>query len=258
MPIITKPNSIVKDAVNTFTLDKSALGALSIVSGDAWFSQQANWKKVRVNYFSTVGRQFSTVVFDATKASPTGVFYVSSPVRDNFDVFSVVIEDFNRDMLRIDASLLTKAEFSIDFGPVSLYTRNFSSPNTATANEYLSGSGLGNNISNGVLNLYVPDSGYNGSLYYAITTFPYSFTSGKTYKIRFTFSEAPTANSKIDVTWNAGNDSLFRVFTSQEITQGFFEVTGVTAANTYMNLKCYTTDAGPAAIKISKYEVFEV
>ena len=115
MPIITKPNTISKGTPATFTLDKSALAALSIVSGDAWFSQQSNWKRVRVTYYSTAGKQFESVVFDATQASPTGTFLVAAPARDNFEVFSIVIEDFNHDMLKIDSSLLTKSEFSIAF-----------------------------------------------------------------------------------------------------------------------------------------------
>lgn len=116
MPIITKPGSVVKDTANSFSLSKSSLAALSIVSSDAWFSQQSNWKKVRVNYISSVGNQFISVIFDATQANPTGTFYAMSPCRDNFEVFNIVIEDFNRGSLKIDSSLLTKSEFAVSFG----------------------------------------------------------------------------------------------------------------------------------------------
>lgn len=261
MPIITKPGSVVKDTANSFSLSKSSLAALSVVSSDAWFSQTSNWKKVRVNYISSVGNQFISVIFDATQANPTGTFYAMSPCRDNFEVFNIVIEDFNRGSLKIDSSLLNKSEFSVSFGsaPVSaVFTRDFSNPSSAIPGEYMSGTGLGNNISNNVLNLYVPDSGYNGGLYYAMNPFPYSFASGKTYKIRLTFSEAPSSNARFQATWDNGNGSLYRVFTQEELSQGFVELTGVTSATTYFNMSCNTTDAAAAYIRFSKYEVFEV
>lgn len=134
MPIMTKPNSIAKDAINTFSLDKSALGACASVVADSWFSQQSNWKKVRVNYLSTLGRQFITVVFDATKASPTGVFYAVSPCRENFEIFSLEIEDFNNDKFRVNLNDVVKSEFSIAFGPVFAWDTGDLSKYTLGAN----------------------------------------------------------------------------------------------------------------------------
>jgi hypothetical protein len=134
MPIITKSSPIAKDAPITFTLDKAALAALPVVVADAWFADDANWKKVILNYGSTLGNEMITVSFDATLATPTSSFLAISPSRDVFDIISITIQDFNQGTLRIPTSSLNQAEFVVDFNaaPVSLWDV-FLAPTIATA-----------------------------------------------------------------------------------------------------------------------------
>jgi len=262
MPIISKP-SVTKGTPFTMSLDKSALAAHSMVSADSYFSDSSKWGKVIVYYKNAEGQR-KAVSFDPSVSSPSKSVVFSQYARSSFQVSKVVIFDKEGGSLKIPRANLTASEFDISFGggggtPVTaLFTRDFASPSSAIPDEYMTGTGLGNNISNNVLNLYVPDSGYNGSLYYAMNPFPYSFASGKTYKIRLTFSEAPSSNARFQANWNNGNGSLYRVFTQEELSQGFVELTGVTSASTYLGLSCNTTDAAAAYIRFSKYEVFEV
>jgi hypothetical protein len=134
MPIITKSSPIAKDAPITFTLDKAALAALPVVVADAWFADDANWKKVILNYGSSLGNEMIVVSFDATLATPTSSFLAISPSRDVFDIISITIQDFNQGTLRIPTSSLNQAEFVVDFNaaPVSLWDV-FLAPTIATA-----------------------------------------------------------------------------------------------------------------------------
>jgi hypothetical protein len=131
MPIITKSSPIAKDAPITFTLDKAALAALPVVVADAWFADTANWKKVILNYGSTLGNEMIVVSFDATLATPTSSFLAISPARDVFDIISITIQDFNQGTLRVPTSSLDQAEFVVDFN-ASFNWNNFLSPNIAT------------------------------------------------------------------------------------------------------------------------------
>ena len=270
MSILTK-GSVTKGTPASFTLSKSALSALSYVAADSYYSDPANWDRIKLEYKSSNSKQTEWVDFKVNPASDSmsGVFEVSSRARGNFNIQNIVICDFDNDRFIIPRSQLTASEFDVTFGgggagggaptPIlAVFTRDFSNPSSIQGDEYMTGTGLGNNISNNVLNLYVPDSGYNGGLYYAINPFPYSFASGKTYKIRLTFSEAPSSNARFQAVWNSGNGSLYRVFTQEELSQGFVELTGVTSATTHFNMSCNTTDAAAAYIRFSKYEVFEV
>ena len=268
MPIITKPNTISKGTPATFTLDKSALAALSIVSGDSYYSDPANWDRIKLEYKSSNSKQTEWVDFKVNPASDSmsGVFEVSSRARGNFNIQNIVICDFDNDRFIIPRSQLTASEFDVTFGgggagggaptPIlAVFTRDFSNPSSIQGDEYMTGTNLGNTIVNNYLNLSVPDSGYNGGLYYSMIN-GMNMVSGKTYKIRFTFSSA-TSNTKISANWNGGADIMFRELTSQEISQGYFELEGVTNATSRIVLQCHSNDGAAAEIKISKFEVYE-
>jgi hypothetical protein len=148
MPIITKSSPIAKDAPITFTLDKAALAALPVVVADAWFADDANWKKVILNYGSSLGNEMITVSFDATLATPTSSFLAISPSRDAFEIISITIQDFNQGTLRVPTSSLNQAEFIVDFN-ASFNWNNFLSPNIATTgNGELHREGGGNSFDN--------------------------------------------------------------------------------------------------------------
>ena len=258
MPIISKP-SVTKGTPFTMSLDKSALAAHSLVSADSYFSDSSKWGKVIVYYKNAEGQR-KAVSFDPSVSSPSKSVVFSQYARSSFQVSKVVIFDKEGGSFKVPRANLSTAEFDISFGGgapaiTAVFTRDFSSPSSIRGDEYMTGMHLGNTIVNNYLNLSVPDSGYNGGLYYSMFN-GMNMVSGKTYKIRFTFSSA-TSNTKISANWNGGADIMFRELTSQEISQGYFELEGVTNATSNIGLQCHSNDGAAAEIKISKFEVYE-
>ena len=117
MAIITKP-SIAKGQANEIDLSKSDLAAVNKVVNDSYFSNQANWSKVIVEYKSAEGNQHEMVIFDASQASPKGNFEVSEKARDSWEVQSVKIVDFDGGYLKLVRGDLTVADFDIALGSV--------------------------------------------------------------------------------------------------------------------------------------------
>lgn len=119
MAIITKPaGGVLKGIPATFTLNKVELLALSAVSSDSYFSNSDNWNKVILKYKSSEGRQYEVVEFNATLSSPTGTFSVSEKARDEFEIQTLEIIDFDGGIFIVPRAALTVAEFDIDFsGP---------------------------------------------------------------------------------------------------------------------------------------------
>jgi hypothetical protein len=147
MAIITKPvGGVLKGLPATFTLNKSQVLALSIVSNDEYFSDSNNWKKIILKYESSEGKQQELVRFDTTLASPTGFFFVSEKARDLFEIKSLKIVDFDGDILVIPRSALISSEFDIDFSesiPSSFLSVSSQNVNTVeTAGWSVYGSGL--------------------------------------------------------------------------------------------------------------------
>lgn len=140
MPIITKP-AISKGSPASITLDKSSLAALPLVSGDSYFSVQANWNKIRV-YFSAAGGQREVLTFDATQSSPAAQFNVSARARDVFQVQKITIIDFDGGSLDIPRSALNAAEFDVDLSGLS-FTWNRAASVTAFGDSGLQTSSLG-------------------------------------------------------------------------------------------------------------------
>jgi hypothetical protein len=102
MPLLSIPASVSKGASQSVTLDKSALFALAAVSGDSFFSVQANVKRVIVEYNSNPGNQREYLVFDLSQESPSATFQVSSRARSSFLLERVVLEDFDEGTLVVE------------------------------------------------------------------------------------------------------------------------------------------------------------
>jgi hypothetical protein len=125
MPILTKNETPTKGQKAEFQLDKAALAALSSVSSDIYFSDMTNWNQVELVYVSPVGRQRKVVKFDATQATPIGVFFASLKAKNDFQIQYIMINDFDGGEFKISRSELTVAEFDIEMGetPVSTEVR---------------------------------------------------------------------------------------------------------------------------------------
>jgi hypothetical protein len=128
MPILTKAAAPIKGTATLFTLDKTALAAVTSVAADAYFSDSANWKSVNLFYHSLVGNQHEIVKFEASQSSPTSKFLVSDNARDVFEIQKIIIKDFDGGTFEVLRSELTTAEFDVDVTPPSgaLYTKDFS------------------------------------------------------------------------------------------------------------------------------------
>jgi hypothetical protein len=114
MPIITKAGSPVKNSPTVFTLNKADLSAVASVAADIYFSDTANWKDVILVYKSSVGGQSEVLRFNASLASPTSIFQVSSKARDIFQIQKITIKDFDGGSFEIPRSALTTADFDVN------------------------------------------------------------------------------------------------------------------------------------------------
>lgn len=129
MSIITSVpalNAIVKGVGSTFTLDKAALAANSVVSADPYYSNMVNWDRVTIVYRSSVGNQSHKVIFDATQTTPTAPFFASDRARDIFEVVRVTIFDFDSGFISVQRADLTTAEFDVDMSSIPSAIEPFS------------------------------------------------------------------------------------------------------------------------------------
>lgn len=121
MAIITK-GTVEKGTEAQFTLDKAELAADTLVAADAYFSDDANWANVILEYKSDVGGQSKRVIFDATQVTPTADFLASATARDIFEIQRLVIVDHDGGKFTLSRDNLTVAEFDLDLGaPVITY-----------------------------------------------------------------------------------------------------------------------------------------
>lgn len=114
MAILTKP-SVLKGVSSQFSLNKSELASLSIVSNDSYFSDMSKWKRVSMIFKSSFGNQHKVVEFNATQESPIGHFLISEKARDVFEILKIKIIDFDGGFLNIPRSELNVADFHISF-----------------------------------------------------------------------------------------------------------------------------------------------
>ena len=115
MSIITKP-TIQKGQANSITLSKSDLVSQLETVSSSDFSDPSNWKQVVLTYESTAGNQMKRVVFDATDENPEGIFELSDKARDEFEVKTLTIFDFDGGYLKLERNELTVVEFDIFVG----------------------------------------------------------------------------------------------------------------------------------------------
>lgn len=146
MTILTKPNSISKGTPAQFSISKLELAQHPLVSADAYYSVQSNWKAISLLYVNPEG-QMKDVKFNATVASPVANFLASSTARDIFEIHSVRIIDFDGGVFSIPRSELTPSEWDVDMTPPpsALFDRDYSNPASPEAFEsFLNSSVTGN------------------------------------------------------------------------------------------------------------------
>jgi hypothetical protein len=178
MPILTKNETPTKGQKAEFQLDKAALAALSSVSSDIYFSDMTNWNQVELVYVSPVGRQRKVVKFDATQATPVGVFFASLKAKNDFQIQYIMINDFDGGEFKINRSELTVAEFDIDVGgPAPVVSLNFTQGSLPPGSSVVSGTapdmsnasakfiGQSAQINMPIEYIYVSGASYNVRLY---------------------------------------------------------------------------------------------
>lgn len=113
MAIISKPQVIYKGVPATITLFKNNLINNHIVSANSRFSSFSNWKDVYITYVSSEGNQRITVNFDTQDGFQSGVFSASERARNSFLVESIVIVDFDGEILKVSRNDLNVLDFDI-------------------------------------------------------------------------------------------------------------------------------------------------
>lgn len=271
MAIITKP-SILKGIAAQFSLDKSELSAISLVSNDSYFSDMSNWYRVNVIYKSSPGSQYEIVEFDATQESPVGHFLVSEKARDIFEVIKVKILDFDGGFLEIPRSSLTTADFDISFEATE-----------PVVNALLSTENDGDFEFSPDLNLntsYVLSPGLElrGGFYtyrYVITTFldaskaaEAGLVQGNSYKLRVYFNSFSTqVPDTITMTFRSGYNGSMPSITGAELLSSIQQLGYVDIPFDffpfgdylwiYENVPVEQSSEGATTFEISKIEVIE-
>ncbi len=115
MGFLTVPSGeVLKGQSYEMSVDKTALALDPKVSGDAYFSNSANWYRFVVAYESSNDGQIESVVFDASLASPIGAFEMSSTAIGVFKILQFTILDFDGGSLELGRQDLTVADFALD------------------------------------------------------------------------------------------------------------------------------------------------
>jgi hypothetical protein len=115
MPILTKPASVVKNVNGEFSLNKTSLAGLPLISADSYFSNDVNWKKVTLHYKSTSSKQYENVIFDATQSQPTAQFFVSEFADDVFVLQHIIVHDFDNGYIFVSrADIPSAGDFDVN------------------------------------------------------------------------------------------------------------------------------------------------
>lgn len=131
-------NAIEKGVGATFTLDKAQLALVASVVASPYYSVQANWKSVILNYKSSTLSQTTSIGFDASLVSPTGVFNVATQATDIFEIQTISIVDFQNGYFVIPRSQLTVVDFDVDMTPLPVTSFSW---DTFFGSSYTSGNG---------------------------------------------------------------------------------------------------------------------
>jgi hypothetical protein len=112
--IITKP-TIEKGTPALITLNKVELEAHPLVTSNPYFSDSTRWRRVEIIYISSPGNQSKDVKFDVSgvNPTPTGSILFSLKARDEFQVESLLIVDYDNGILQIPRESLNSADFDI-------------------------------------------------------------------------------------------------------------------------------------------------
>lgn len=249
MPILTKP-SVTRAKPASFSLDKSLL--VGLIS-DAYYKDTANWKSIVLQYVSSVGKQKSKVLFDASQATPTGEFLVSIKARHFFEVEAIIVYDFDGGHYLIPRSSLTASEF--DLSTLFTKVRDFSSPSSILSYEKMTGITISNNQLvwvGGETDYFLKDeagSGLDG------------LVAGRNYKVKITvdsktFTSGNNMNVGLGNEWKVVSQSAFGVGVLEFTFNNFQPLTNlIYGANRFA---MYHSGAGTFEIKISKIEIIEL
>jgi hypothetical protein len=132
--ISPSPLAPTKGTPLVVTLNKENLRtdtALQAAADSYFTTDTTKWKKVSIEMKSNVGEQSKTMVFDATQATPTAEFLLSTTSRDTWEVADTTIYDFDGGFIKLRTSKgqLTVADFNFDLAPappvVSYFTQDF-------------------------------------------------------------------------------------------------------------------------------------
>ena len=118
MALLTFGSTPTKGETTTVTLDKTELLALPEVSGDTFWSDPTNIKAVSINFKSTQGGQRRRLSFDFTQTTPTSGLALSARARNNFQIETIVLQDFDAGSFVITRSTFvasTPTLASLDF-----------------------------------------------------------------------------------------------------------------------------------------------
>ena len=113
--ILEKPEFFIKDQDNLLKISRLAIKAIPKVSSHPYFRKVKNWKHIIFNYASLPENQMEVVLFDGTLAEPTGNLRVSPKARNQFNIDSVVLHDFDNGWLTLQREDLDSNEFDFIF-----------------------------------------------------------------------------------------------------------------------------------------------
>jgi hypothetical protein len=137
MAIITKPETIVKNQNNSFTLIKDdildlTLNDVSIFTGSK-FADSTTWKTVRLKYRSLTTKEYEVVEFNAQQVSPSGIFFVSEDADNDFKVVNITIANFDNATFVINRDLLDSCEINnVPVNVESIFDVTFDAPTVGT------------------------------------------------------------------------------------------------------------------------------
>lgn len=95
MAFVTYGTTPAKGATTVVTLDKTVVEGMSQIDADAYWTDSANIKNVFIQYKSTAGGQIKVLMFDFSLASPTASLAFSARARSNFQIFKMIVKDFD-------------------------------------------------------------------------------------------------------------------------------------------------------------------
>lgn len=245
---VNQPNS--GDPVSV-QIDKNEIKAISKVSSDANFSNDATWKLVTAVFkHDSSNRRLYTVLKDFNGTESMALKPQMSG-GDNFQISKLLISKADRSFLNVKRSEIpgfSNYDFTLKTPGASapIFTRDFSVPWTGGGFEFTNAG----NIFNGNLNIVYGD-GSSGSTYYTFIAPDVPF--GPTYKLRLTISGPLSSNLLINVPTQPA-----RAITPQEITQGFVEMTYSTSGYSSFIVYFGSSSASYGTGAFNKLEIFTV